>query len=475
MRLLLAIVLAVNLAACSQSVPRIDPARYVDPPETWASPAPSGPVEGSWWEEFGDSELDRLIEEALRENPDLQAAQARLQAAAAQAEIAGALLLPYIEGQFGGTRQRQNFIGLPIPGVEEGQVLSTTFSTYGVSINAQWEADVWGRLSDGEAAALADLQSVDADVRGARQSLAAQVSKAWFAAAEARQQVLLARRTLESFQRTSEVVRFRYEEGLVSALDFRLARASASSAEAILKDRERLLDQTVRQLELLLGRYPEAGLSAASELPTLRPPPPAGVPAELVSRRPDVASAERRLVASVSRVSAARKELYPRFSLTSLGGTSSQRLRDVLNPNFAVWNLIGNAVRPIFDGGRLRAQVRADEAVEAERLAVFASVVLNAFREVESALAAEDLLRERELAVGEAAVHAAASLRLSEERYRLGLEGIISVLEAQRRALENESQLLSIRRFRVENRIDLHLALGGGFEAESSFPAEGKP
>ncbi|HUG44039.1 MAG TPA: TolC family protein [Acidobacteriota bacterium] len=475
MKIIFAIGLALMSASCFHSAPSIDPPRHVDTPEKWAAPAASGAVEGRWWQEFGVSELDRLIVEALRENPDLHAAQARLQAAAMQAEIAGALLLPLIEGRAAGARQRQNFIGFPIPGAEERRVLSTTFTTYGVSINAQWEADLWGRLSDGEAAAVADLQSVDADLQGARQSLAAQVSKAWFAAAEARRQVAFTRSTLESFQRTSEIVRFRYEEGLASALDLRLARSSVASAEAILKDRERLFDHTVRQLEILLGRYPEAVLLVTPELPQLPAPPPAGVPAELVSRRPDVAAAERRLAASVSRARAARKDLYPRFSLTSLGGTSSQRLRDVLNPDFAVWNLIGNAVRPIFDGGRLRAQVKADEAVEAERLAVFASVVLNAFREVETALAAEELLQERERALGEATTHASASLRLSEERYRFGLEGIVSVLEAQRRALESESQLLAVRRFRLENRIDLHLALGGGFEAERSFPTEGQP
>jgi NodT family efflux transporter outer membrane factor (OMF) lipoprotein len=313
-------------------------------------------------------------------------------------------------------------------------------------------------------AGLADFQASSADLQSARLSLAAQAVKAWFAVAEARQQLALAEATVESWRSSSEQVRDRFEEGIRPSLDLRLALANLAGAEALLEQRKLQLDSAVRQLEVLLGDYPDKSIMTPSELPDTPPSIPAGIPAEIISRRPDLVAAERRVAAAGSRVSAARGDLYPRFSLTAAGGTASRALEDLVDGDFSVWSLVGNIVQPLFQGGRLRAAVAQTEAGADEVMATYASAALRAFAEVEIALAAESLLAQREEALSRAAGESRQAQLLAEDRYGSGLESFVTVLEAQRRSLQAEGELIAARRLRLENRVDLHLALGGGFE-----------
>ncbi len=203
-------------------------------------------------------------------------------------------------------------------------------------------------------------------------------------------------------------------------------------------------------------------------MPQLPGPVPVGLPAELVARRPDLVSAERRLAAADERLRQARRQLYPRFSLTAGGGTVSDQLGDLVDGDFRVWSLLANLTQPLFQGGRLRAGVDRAAAGSDELLAAYAGLALDAFREVESALAAEQHLIERERHLAEAARQLGAARRLAEDRYRSGLGDYLLVLESQTRELVAESELLSLRRELLHNRIDLHLALGGGFGEPAS-------
>jgi multidrug efflux system outer membrane protein len=422
-----------------------------------------------WWESFNDQVLNGLVEKGLDGNYNLKAAAARLETAVAQARIAGADRLPSASAGWNANGQRQNFIGFPIPGAEE-QVLSRTFKSFGVSLDASWEPDVWGRISAGEAAAIADYAAVEADVRAAKLSLAAQISKAWYAALESSEQIRLAERTVANYRDTSERVRSRYTRGLQSSLDLRLALSSLSSAEALLEQRKQQMDIAIRQLEILLGRYPSAALEVAQQLPVVPAAPPLGVPSDLVSRRPDLISAERRMWAAGARWTEARMALYPSFKLTGRIGISAGEFLQAFNGNFFIWNLAGNILQPVFQGGRLHAQVILQDARSKEAASQWASSVLQAFAEVETALASERFLESQERDIRISAQQAAASLQLAEDRYESGLEGFVTVLEAQRRSLDAESRLLTIRRQRLDARIDLHLALGGGFESETPGP-----
>jgi len=190
---------------------------------------------------------------------------------------------------------------------------------------------------------------------------------------------------------------------------------------------------------------------------------PAGLPAELLARRPDLVAAERRLAAAGLSVDEARAARLPRISLTGSAGRSSQELEDLLDEDFTVWSLAANLLQPIFQGGRLAAAVDLAEARRREALAGWVSAALAAFGEVEQALAADAFLLARLAALEEAAEQALAARELSEERYLAGLAPYLSVLESQRQALAAESELLAARRGRLDARVDLHLALGGGF------------
>jgi NodT family efflux transporter outer membrane factor (OMF) lipoprotein len=433
------------------------------PQKQWTgSETRAGQIDSLWWQSFGDTDLDTIVNEALTKNFNLKTAFANLDAAIAQAKITGASLYPQLSASMSASRRKQNFIGFPIPGAPD-QVLSTTVSTFSPSLNLSWELDLWGRVRSGQSAALADVQASQADLAGAQLSLAAQVCRAWFAAIEAKRQVELAKATAESYRVSSEQVQDRYERGLRRSLDVRLSLTNLATAEAVLSQRQALLDNILRQIEILLARYPDASLNLSDDLPRLPGNIPEGLPAGLIARRPDVVAAERHLVASDARIRQAKAALYPQISLTGSAGTSTKELGDILNGDFGVWSLVGNLLQPLFQGGRLRANVDLAKSQSSLALAQYGQTVLNAFREVETSLANERFLSERQQALETATRQSIAARRLAEEQYANGIIGLITMLDAQRSAFNSESQLLTVRRERLDARIDLYLALGGGF------------
>ena len=423
-------------------------------PAEWTGAAvTAGELGPEWWTDFGDEELSAAIETVLSRNLDLAAAAARLEQAAADARVASGALRPTIQASYNGSRRKQNFVGFPIPGAED-EVLSTVFTNQGVSLDTTWEVDLWGKLQTTEQAALAELQRSAADLRAAQLSMAGQTAKAWFAIAEAQQQVVLTETTVESLGESVERVRDRFESGVRPALDVRLALVNLSNARGQLTQRRQQLDASRRQLEVLLAQYAGGDISPPPDLPEMPPAVPAGVPANLVGRRPDLVAAERQVAASEARLRVARRELLPTFSLTVNTGTATDALRDLLSGDFAVWSLVGNVLAPLWQGGKLRAQVNRAEAQVAEVLASYVNTALTAYSEVDTALAAEEHLAERVDHLTTSVEQARAAERLADERYRTGLDSYITVLDSQRSAFQAESELIAARRLRLENRVD---------------------
>lgn len=457
--------LLLILAGCA-SAPDKTVVQDLPQPAVWAAGADTNaPPTEAWWTNLGSTGLVAAVDEALQENPDLRQALVRIDAAAAQARILGADAYPQVGFGFDAARQQQVFVGLPIPG-RENQPLQTRFTSFAGNFNLSWELDVWGRIRASQSAALADVQASESDFRGAVQSLAAQTCRAWVGLVAAEQQLRLARATAESFTITAAQVGERYRRGLRGALDYRLALNNASVAKALVALRERELQTVQRQLEILLGRYPEGAITGDAALPEMPSEVPAGLPSELLERRPDLVAAERRLAASIARVTEAKRALLPRVSLTAGAGRTSNELEDLLENSYSVWNLAGNFAQPLFQGGRLRANVKLNEARAREAIEGYHAIVLRAFGEVEVALDSEAQLRRREEDLADATAQSAEALRLAEERYFAGLIEFITLTETQRNAYNTEAELITIRRQRLENRIDLHLALGGGFPAE---------
>ncbi|MEZ6017375.1 MAG: efflux transporter outer membrane subunit [Planctomycetota bacterium] len=337
-------------------------------------------------------------------------------------------------------------------------------STYNAGLSASWEADLWGRIASGAAAADAAFGASAADFAAAQLSVAAETARAWFAAREARLQVELAQQTVDSYRGTLRVIDDRFEAGLVGALDVRLARANLATSQANLVTAERLEAIARRRIELVLGRFPSAELEVPGAFGELPSAVPAGLPAELLARRPDLASLERQLVAAEATIREKRADRWPRIVLTGSAGRTSDEVGDLLDGDFTVWSLASSLTAPIFDAGRRAAAV--EEAAANARAAgeAFAGAVLSAFAEVENALDAEGRLRDGLGFLTVAVDEARAALELADAQYREGLIGIELVLDSQRRLLIAESSLLMTRRELFINRVDLVVALGGGFE-----------
>jgi NodT family efflux transporter outer membrane factor (OMF) lipoprotein len=342
-----------------------------------------------------------------------------------------------------------------------------------------WELDLWGRIAAAKKAAIADFEASQFDRATAELSLAGQAAKAWFALAEARDQVELSSRAISIFSKTESVIRDRFEAGVAangqnSASQLLLAEADVTTAKDTLASRRELVGRTSRQLEILAGKYPAGQAGSSARLPSYPGQVPTGLPATLLDRRPDLAASERRMAAADERLFEARRSLLPAISLTGKFGSASKDISDVLDGTFSVWSIAGNLAQPIVRGGALRANVKKKDAELELAAAEFEQTALTAFGEVENALAAEKFLTDRVAALVQ-------TVRLTEDAYdrslsefQSGTGDLLTVLSAQQRLFTSRSQLLTVRRLRLDNRVDLYLALGGSFDPKE-LPPEKSP
>jgi outer membrane protein TolC len=262
------LILIVELAGCVSPPEKQLSPEAVALPSDWVVEGDTNAVITSWWNSFGSTQVVAVVEKAMTNNYDLQSAIARMDMAAADSRIAGADLYPQIGANLDASRSKQNFIGLPIPGAGD-EPLSTTFEQYGLNIVTTWELDVWGRIRQGKKAAIADFQASQADYQALQQSIAAQTVKAWLTAVELRQQIALNERVIDSFSKTVRQVERRYQRGVAASLDYRLALTDLEGARASLSNWRAQYEVAVRQLDFLLGQYPEGMLDIQLEFPEL--------------------------------------------------------------------------------------------------------------------------------------------------------------------------------------------------------------
>ncbi|RKZ15029.1 hypothetical protein DRQ50_08095, partial [bacterium] len=324
-----------------------------------------------------------------------------------------------------------------------------------------------------------DLLASEQNRRTVAQTLIADVVRTWLQIRELQLQVALTERTIASFESSQTTVQDRYRRGLVSALDLHLSGQNLSAARAQLPVFEEQLVATRRRLEILVGRYP-AGTIVGSDLelvdgrlsdeimPEPLAPVPAGLPAELLDRRPDLLAAEARLAGNVARIGQAKAALYPRISLTASGGTKSREFEDIFTGGTSAWSLLGNLVMPLINRGATQAQIKAAEARAGAAASAYQLTVLQAFSEVENALDREVFQSRQETDLTASASQARLAVELAQERYRRGLDSLLVTLESQRRLFNAESRLLTTQRVRRTARVDLILALGGPWETTSA-------
>ncbi len=427
-------------------------------------------VNAGWLEDFNDPQLSSLVMEGLRNNPGIQATAARLRAARESIIVARSPQLPVIGGSISASESANAFRE---PG---GGLGDFDFSdSYSAGLNISWEVDLWGRLENLELAAIQDYQATAAGYRGARLSLAAAIAAAYCNLVTAGQQVELARQTRDSFERNFRITERNYKAGDTSAspLDVQFGRNNVASAERTLINRQLAENEARRTLEILLGRYPGTLIEGGMELPPLLDEVPAGLPSGLLIRRPDIAVAAARLESATQRRLAARKNLLPSLNLSAGGSSRSSELAQVLSdPQSIAASVAASLSQPVFRGGALRAQVRQSVAQEDANVQDFAAVLLNAFREVESALDREESLAAQERYLETELTQAELAEEQSSRDYSEGIVGILSVLEAQRRAFNARNAMISLRNSRIQNRIDLYLSLGGDFQSPVDTPAQ---
>lgn len=450
-------------------------------PGHWAGPHRSGTVVPNWILTFHDPELNALVTDAVERNPDLKAAAARVEASRAAVRIAASSLYPRIAMKGLGERQGQRLSGdlgrdinppdFGSSGTENAGGAGLDTSTedtskrwvYGIAAGAAWEADVWGRIRSKKAAAKAESQALEADYEFARQSLAAAVARAYFTTIEAAQQEANAQETLNIYQEYSNLTDIQKQHGFASDFDVSQIKSRTASAEDALYTAQQVRAQTIRAIEVVTSHYPAGRFDVRRSFPGQPRAVPAGLPAQILERRPDLIASERRFAAAFHRVDEARTARLPRFVLSAGSGLGTAELDSVGTLNALLWTFAAGVTQPIFFGGELQA---AQDLRTAEQKAAAASYVghaLRAFEEVEDALANDYYLRMREGALGTAVSSSADSVKFGRQQLEQGQVDMFTVLRLTGENLAAKVQLTAIRASRLRERVNLYLALGGDF------------
>jgi multidrug efflux system outer membrane protein len=434
-----------------------------------------------WWTTFGDSTLTTLVDTAIASNLDLTAAQARVQELAAQFRIARAPLFPSVNGRGEYSYQNQpanTGIGGAIgggggsgsgggtSGGAQAQAFPDrfSFSTYTASLGLSYELDFWGRVRSQRKAALSQYFATAADLQTARLSVISQTISTYFEVATLQRQVALGRQTVDLLKQRLEITEDRYGRGLASSFQLFTVRQSLEAAQAEQPQLENQLYDARSRLTTLLGRF--AGTAEGVLPDSLSPsvdlsPVPAGLPADLLMQRPDVRAGALRLEAARQQIGVARAERLPSLSLTGTGGTQSSDLASLVDLDQRFATFAAQLTAPLFQGGRLQANIDAAEARYKQQAARYEQTVLTAFREVKAALVADDRQRERLQRVQEQVASARASFQTQRDRYERGIGDVLSLLDAERGLVQAQTRLAAARTAAVNARLALHRALGG--------------
>jgi multidrug efflux system outer membrane protein len=428
-------------------------------PAAWRTTMAGGaPVAAGWLAGFRDEQLAAAVMEALAHNADLRVSAARVEQAQLYAKLAGAKLWPSVDALArGGGKLSGDNSGL------QGGVLTVA-----------WELDLWGRVRYGRAAAAADASATELDYEYARQSLVALVARNWFLATEAQLQVEVARGAIRDGESLVRLAEDRTRVGVGHDEDVYIARGTLSTYQESLRGIELAREQAVRALEILLGRYPSAVMTT-TPLPEQPDAVPGGLPSELLERRPDIVAAERRVAAAFNRIGESKAARLPAITLTTGVSAISSELFVLKERDNPVWNAGGTLLAPLFRGGALKTQVEIRTAEQKEAVARYAAAGLQAFSEVENALSAEIAARDRERLLAQALSDNRRALELVQTQFKVGSTDLRFVTQRQLALNSVEAALIRMRTEQRVQRVNLHLALGGGFETPPSTPPATSP
>jgi multidrug efflux system outer membrane protein len=421
-----------------------------DSSATWRSPADTAVVLDNWLATFNDPQLETLVAEALSRSPGLATMGLRVEQAGQQVELARAALRPAV-----------SLLGIGGINLGGGDLSSPL---QGGLLGVSWEPDLWGRMRHGRNARMETYASAQADLQFARQSLAAMVARAWFTAVEARGQQLIAAELVSYADTLVQLAEQRLGTGAGTEQELMQARVARGTCRDAERRLESATQQAMRAVELLVGRYPAAELELRAELPPMPPPVPAGMPLDLLERRPDLIAAEHRVAAAFHGVGEARAAKLPRLTINANGSVIDSDIL-ALAPNYRNPSFGAGArlIVPIYQGGALDAQLAIRTLQQEEAMSLYAETALRAFGEVEQALMSGSIMEERTAILRDNLDEQQRVVQLSAVQERIGrgdhravMQGLLAVGSARSALLQANGQQLA-------NRIDLHLGLGGGF------------
>lgn len=443
------------LAACGTATPQAGTPPFIELPPRWQDqPVARASSLVDWWQRFDDAQLSALVQDALRANPSIQSARAAVRQARALRDVADGGLWPALSTSLSASRNTLD--GRSSDGVSIG-------------LDASWEADVFGSQRSAISAADASLSASAASLGEVQVAVAAEVALDYLALRSAQQRLQIASSNLANQQDTRQIADWRLQAGLVTELETEQARAALEQTRASIPLLQTSIEQNAHALALLSGRTPEALLAGLAPLRSV-PQAPGDIalsfPAETLRQRADVRAAEFQITAAAARVSAAEAARLPRFSLGGSIGLNALSLAGLSNGATAVSSLLASVSLPLFNGGALSAQVRAQQAALEQAQSDYKTRVLGALRDVEDALVAlrNDRLRLASLRL--AATAAGNAALLATQRFQSGLIDFQTVLDTQRTRLSTEDSVASAFAAVSADHVRLYQALGGGWQSD---------
>jgi len=411
-----------------------------------------------WWQVFEDPALQSLVSGALEGNYDLQAAVARIDEARAQIGVAASQFFPQIGYQGSAVRQR-------IPGgVTFPAIPAATWNVFFGAFNAAWEIDLWGRIRRSTEAAQAQYLASDEARRGVVVSLVSNMASGYFELLELDRELAIAHESADTYGKTLDVFTRRYLGGTDTKISTSRAEANLQASRSTIAALERQIAQAENAISVLLGTNPKPIERGVSLVHQSVPVTPLGLTSELLRRRPDIRQAEQTMIAANAGIGVAVANFFPTVGLSTLYGGANNKIGNVVKDSASLWNIAANLSGPIFQGGKLLESYYGQKAYWDETIASYRSTIVQAFREVADALAAQDRLAEQRTAQEAQVAALREAVRLSLARYESGLTNYIEVLDAEELLYPAEGALARTRRDQLVAVVNLYKALGGGWQ-----------
>lgn len=462
---LLASAAGLALSGCKVGPDYVPP--EVETPDAWAAPREAGLTEAAaalsqWWRALGDEGLNGLVDRALEGNKDLRIAAVRVMEARAQRGVTAADLLPTVDGVGSATHNRGS-----AGGGRTGGFPGREADLYDLGLDAGWELDLWGRIRRNVESADAAIMASEEARRGVMVSLLADVASNYVQLRSFQRRLQIADQNVKTQSDTLTLTESRFKAGLTSELDVARARTNLATTQSQIPSLRAGVQASIYRLSTLIGRPPGTlanELAAVGKIPAAPKEIPTGLPSDLLRRRPDIRQAERELAGATARIGVATAELFPRFSLTGSFGFANGEVAGMFDSPNRFWSF-GPAFRwPIFQAGRIKSNIKVQEARTEQALLGYERAVLLAFEDVERSMTNFAREQDRRGFLAEAVSAADRSTVLASDLYTKGLADFISVLDAQRQLFQLQDQLVFSESAVTLNLISVYRALGGGWE-----------